>query len=555
VITILDELLSLPQETEWVEFKYNNNNPTEIGEYIAAIANSAALLDKNYGYLVWGIQNETHRVIGTTFKPRQEKKGNESLENWLTASLSPQINFTINEFKRENSNIVIFTIPKAVSETVKFKGIPYIRVGSHKKKLNDHPEKEKELWRILNSSTVDWSATILESASLEDLDSEAILFARKQYAMKNPKFSEELDTWDDITFLNKAKLCKNGKITISAMILLGKETSSYFLSPAQAHITWIFKDDNNMEKDYQHFSCPLIMASDLIQKKIRNNTIRHMPNGSLFPVEIKQYDSWVIRETLHNCIAHQDYSMQGKISVIETSSSLTFTNLGTFIPGSVTDMIKNDVPPDIYRNYFLTNAMVNLNMIDTIGSGIKKMFSIQKSRSFPLPEYDLFNSKPEKVKVRIDGNILDENYTKYLLQNQDLDIFTVIALDKVQKGHALTEIEFKGLKKLNLVEGRRPNLFVSSQLLNSNKDKVAYIKNRAFDKKHYKKLIISYLEKYNDATRADLDALIMDKLSDALGPIQRKHFITNLLQEMRLESLVCLNGTTRWGKWVISKNS
>ena len=112
-------------------------------------------------------------------------------------------------------------------------------------------------------------------------------------------------------------------------------------------------------------------------------TYRYMRNETLFPTEITQYEPWVIREALHNAIAHQDYTQGGRVNVIEDAESLLFTNLGEFLPGSVEEVILRDAPPERYRNQFLATAMANLNMIDIIGSGIKRMFSLQQQRSFP----------------------------------------------------------------------------------------------------------------------------------------------------------------------------
>lgn len=118
-------------------------------------------------------------------------------------------------------------------------------------------------------------------------------------------------------------------------------------------------------------------------------------------------DPQMIRETLHNCIAHEDYSKGGKINVVETPSSLLFTNVGMFLPGTVEEVIVWDAPPEVYPNRFLAEAMVNLNMIDTIGSGIKRMFTRQRQRNFPMPDYDL--SEQERVKVRVIGEVIDTN--------------------------------------------------------------------------------------------------------------------------------------------------
>ena len=507
----LDELLRLPAETEWVEFKHNNSNPQEIGEYLSAISNGAALAFKSTGYIVWGIEDETHAVLGTTFRPKQAKKGNEDLESWLLHLLNPRIDFTIHEFQRNGASVVLFAVQAANTTPVRFSGEAYIRVGSYKKKLKEYPEKERRLWQVLSESPVDWSAQIVEGATLADLDLEALAFARLQYREKHPQQAAEIGGWDDATFLNKAKVCIGGKVTRAALLLLGKPESAHLLSPAQVRITWVLRDARKQEQDYQHFDLPFLLAGDNVLRKVRNLTIRQLPSGTLFPHEVTQYDPWVMRETLHNCIAHQDYPLGGRINVVETPDTLLFTNLGSFLPGSVEEMIRSDAPPEIYRNPFLAQAMVNLNMIDTIGSGIKRMFTRQRERSFPLPDYEL--DDPQKVAVRLTGQVLDENYTQLLLSRTELDLMDVIALDRVQKKRPLDDESFQRLKAQKLIEGRRPNLFVSAKIAAATGDKAAYIKNRAFDKQHYKDMVVAYLEKFGEATRAELDKLLLDKLS------------------------------------------
>ena len=337
-----------------------------------------------------------------------------------------------------------------------------------------------------------------------------------------------MDRWNDTTFLNKAKVCIEGKITRAAVILLGKSESEHFLFPAIARITWVLKDTDGTERDYQHFGPPLILAVDQVFARIRNLTYRYMRNETLFPTEITQYEPWVIREALHNAIAHQDYTQGGRVNVIEDAESLLFTNLGEFLPGSVEEVILRDAPPERYRNQFLATAMANLNMIDIIGSGIKRMFSLQQQRSFPLPEYDL--SEQGRVKVRIIGKILDERYTRMLMTRTELGMMDAIALDKVQKGKPLTDDEFRSLKAKRLIEGRRPKLFVSAEIAAVTDTRADYIKKRAFNKKHYEEMIIGYLKEFGEASRTDIDGLLMDKISDALDNDQKRTSITNLLQ-------------------------
>jgi len=237
-----------------------------------------------------------------------------------------------------------------------------------------------------------------------------------------------------------------------------------------------------------------------------------------------------------------------RINVVENPEELIFTNLGHFIPETVDNAIHRDAPEEFYRNRFLVNAMVNLNMIDTIGSGIKKMFIEQRKRYFPLPDFDL--SDPGKVIVKIYGKILNYNYSRILINNMNLDLGAVIALDKVQKKYAIAPEELKVLRRMKLVEGRLPNLYVSAVIAEATGEKESYIRNKAFDKDFYKKMVISYLRQYGFATRQDIDELLLVKMSDALDEQQKRRRIGNILQEMaKKEGTIENSGSKRFSKW------
>ena len=548
----LEQLLELPQETEWAEFKHNNSESQMIGEYLSALSNSAALEGRPFGYIAWGVDNGTRNIVGTSFKPRSQKgAGNEDLEPWLNKLLAPKVNFRIFEFEANGHPMVMFEVQAANTAPVSFRGCRYVRVGSHKKPLGEHPEKERKLWILLSGPNRDWSAQICTEANLNDLDLIAIDFARQEYKKKHPALAVEVDGWNDVTFLNKAKVCINGEITRTAILLLGKNESEHYLSPSVARISWVLKDVDGISKDYQHFGPPLILAVNQVFDKVRNLTYRYLPDASLFPTEVTQYDPWVIRETLHNCIAHQDYQQGGKINVVEQPDSLLFTNVGTFLPGSVEEVVIRDAPPEVYPNRFLAEAMVNLNMIDTIGSGIKRMFTMQRKRNFPMPDYELDESN--RVKVGIAGKVLDEKYTRMLQSRSDLDLLDVIGLDKVQKGKGITHAEFKRLKEKKLIEGRRPNLFVSAAVAAATESKAEYIKNRAFNKEYYQNLLVNYLKKYGQAKREDIDNLLFDKLSDALDDNQKRNYIMNLLQKIRRNGTVKVLGKGGGAVWQLHK--
>lgn len=552
LIDLVDRLRQEPTETEWLEFKINDEEPQAIGEYISALSNSASLHGQEYGYLLFGIKDQTHEVVGTDFKPRKKKIGNQELENWLITQLQPSMDFKIFEFNYSGKPIVLFRIEPARNTPIRFKGIEYIRVGSYKKKLADHPEKARKIW--IKKPAVDWSAQVCEGASLDDLDPRAVARARDEFKKKYPDKAVEVDTWDDSTFLNKAKMTIQGKITRAAILLLGKEESEHFISPSVAKISWILKDEHNVEKDYEHFAPPFLLNTDVLFSKIRNLKYRYLQENTLFPTEITQYEPYVIREALHNCIAHQDYELRGRINVIEMPDELLFTNLGSFIPESVETVIEQDAPPELYRNHFLANAMVNLKMIDTQGGGIKKMFMMQRSRFFPLPEYDL--SDPERVKVKIYGKILDKNYTQILIAKTDLDLKTVICLDKVQKKKRLNEQEYKFIKSKKLVEGRYPNLFVAAHIAAVTGDKTAYIRNRAFDDAHYKKMVLSFIKQYGSASRKDIDNLLLDKLSDALDDQQKKNKVRNIIYAMANRDKTIVNkGSSVKSVWALTSKT
>lgn len=275
--SLVEELTSLPKETEWVEFKLNYAEPEKIGEYLSALSNSACLHNKEKGYLLFGIENETQKVVGTSFKPARSKIGNEELENWLAIKLEPRIDFVVHEFEYNGHPVVLIEIDAAYSIPVKFKGTAHIRVGSYKKRLSYHPEKERKIWQKRDQS--DWSAQICQGAAIDDLDKEAILKAKEQYKQKYPKLANDVDAWDDLTFLNKAKITRQGKITRAAIILLGKDESEHFLSPSVAKISWLLKDEQNLEKDYAHFGPPFILNVEELFSRVRNLNYRYLPDS------------------------------------------------------------------------------------------------------------------------------------------------------------------------------------------------------------------------------------------------------------------------------------
>lgn len=191
-------------------------------------------------------------------------------------------------------------------------------------------------------------------------------------------------------------------------------------------------------------------------------------------------------------------------------------------------------------------------MIDTIGSGIRRMYRKQRERNFPLPDFDL--NTPGIVRVGITGKVIDEKYTRMLIRRRDLELMDVVALDKVQKGYPVTQEERILLREKKLIEGRYPRIYVSEYVAADTDTRAEYIRKRSFDIQHFKDLVVSYLKKYREADRKDIDTLLMNKVSDALDDKQKHLFIKNLLQQMRHEGIITTTGgKTRSAKWILTK--
>lgn len=540
------QLLQEPSEQEWLEFKENYHSAEEIGERISALSNGACIRNKRYGYLIFGVKDHDHSIVGTTFDPKKQKaKGNEDLEFWLLTRLNPRIDFKIHELEIEGKHLVLFEIPATSGSPVSFLHEAYIRIGSYTKKLKDYPDKAKKIWQSMET---DWSAEICPDATLQDLDPIAIATARQLFIRKNPRLAEDVPNWDDATFLNKARVTIQGKITKTAIVLLGLPESAHFINPAVAQITWILKGVDGVEKDYQHFYTPFLLAVDELYHKIRNLKYRYIVDGTLFPEEVDQYDPYIIREALSNAIAHQDYRLGGRITVVEKEdSTLTFQNYGSFLPVSIENVILNDAPEQKYRNTFLVNAMMQLNLIDTIGSGIRRMFLKQKEKFFPMPDYSFENNR---VQVKFTGKVLSMDYARKLAELPDLSLTNIIALDQVQKNQLISDDDAAELRKKGLIEGRKPNYCISANVAEQTDQQAEYLEMRGLDDQHYQGLILEYLRKFKQAKRADFEKLLIDKLPQILDEDQRRHRVRNLLQKMRRDGLVEAKGLT----WYLKKS-
>ena len=556
LLETLTQLLQLPREKGSVEFKSNLSEADEIGRYIAGLANTAALQGHERAWMVWGVEDGTHRVTGTHFNPFTQKVkagSNQALTIWLQVMTQPRADFEFHEVQHPDGRVVMLEIHSARSAPIAFLHVRYVRIDSHLVKLGEHPDKEARLWSQLGQKE-DWSGALVPGASMEDLDPEAIAAARVRFteyltrsepdASRHVSIRAEAVTWSTETLLNKAHVTKQGRITRSALLLLGKDEASHFLSPADTKITWVLRDASNGTVTSQPFCIPFLLATERAFARIRNVTIDHMPDGTLFPTPVQQYDAWVLREALHNAVAHQDYTLGGKINLVEHPDRLVVTNLGQFIPESVEWMLEHQSPPEHYRNQWLIDGMIRLRMIEQAGSGIRRMFATQRQRLFPLPDY-AFDFSPQghpRVELTLQGQILDPKFARALLARSDLTLGQVLRLDRVQKRQPLSVAEAKALRELGLIEGRSPNHFISAKVADAVDQKAQYIHNRGLDDQHYQELVMGYLKRYGQASRADLDGLLRAKLPDVLTEEQKANKVKNLLQTMRRAGVIAPRG-------------
>lgn len=540
-------------ENEVVEFKEANNNfkQDDIGKYFSAISNEANLKGLQCGWLVFGVRNKDHIIVGTDYR---DTKGLESLKQEISDNTTGGLSFfeiyeIFPEVYSGKKRVIMFQIPAATT------GIPtgwknhfYGRNGESLCALS---LAEQDI--IRGQEKNDWSKQIVAGATIEHLDKDAIALAREKYMEKmekRPHIIEEVNAMSDEDFLTKIKLLINGRVTNAAMLLLGNEDFDYLFEKAP-EASWRLYDSKDDVKDYEIFKIPYITLSDRIFAKIRNLTYRYMPNQlTLFPTETMQYDTWLLRELLNNCIAHSDYTIGGRIYLNEREDELTFTNPGTFLPGSIEIALRKNYNSPFYRNQLLAETMVKFNMIDTQSMGIRKVYKIQQEKYFPLPDYDFSVSR--QVGVTVYGKVLDENYTKVLFDNQDFDLETVFLIDRVQKHQPISKDALKYLRKLGIVEGKASNLYVSAKVAESIDEKGRYVKNKAFDDEAYEKWIISFLKTYKKGTKADFIDLLSDKLSDSLTDKQKEYKVRNLLTKMKKKGIVTTDSPNkRLANWIL----
>ena len=545
-------LRNYPQENtrcEWKEFKNLKNSfcgdeKDDVISYVSAIANMEG------GHLVVGVQDKTLDIVGTdTYNYDRQKAILRLTERCVNLSTE---GLDIEEFTTDDTNrkVWVIHIPKH---------LPKRPVFAHNKAWQRIEDSLVEMTAermsaILDEPIVgeiDWSAQIVDNATITDLDEVAIAKARMMYKKVHNRIPEiEINEWSVEEFLSNSGIMIDGKLTRSAIILLGKPASVYKLRPAVVQITWTLHDEQHEVIDYEHFTVPFIITVDEILAKIHNLTMRELPGGTLFPDTMKQYDDYTIREALHNCIAHQDYTLQQRINFVENPGYLYCENGGSFFPGTLQNALKMHGPQRHFRNECLCQAMVHFNMIDTVGRGIKKMFNEQRRRHFPMPDY-VINATNKEVAVRIYGNVINERYTQLLKNDNTLTLQDCIMLDAVQKGRVIDEGVALNLLKRGLIEGETPNYLISLGVAKATHQLSGYTRQKGLDKTKLKYMVLQLL--HNAGNEGLKREVVYDYLKDVL-PIskteeQQLRIVGRLLGEMYTENLIDRVGL----KWKIKE--
>ncbi|MFD1710406.1 RNA-binding domain-containing protein [Ottowia flava] len=533
-----------------MEFKEASNDydTDKLGKYFSALCNEANLRNCERAWLVFGVNERHRRVVGTGYRSQQDRLN--SLKDQIARGTSPSVSLrNIHVLQTVEGRVVLFEIPAAPRGIpIAWQGHYYARAGDSLAPLS----LEKQDTIRAQTARQDWSAQVVPGATLEDLDPDALHAARASFVAKhaNRLDANEMLAWPLSIFLDRSLVTQDGQITRTALLLLGKPESSWRLSPHPAQMTWSLEGP---ERAYEHFGPPFLLATTALYRRIRNVQMRLLPHDELLPIEVAKYDQKAVLEALHNCIAHQDYSRDGRIVVTEWPDRLVLDSEGTFFEGQPLDYVPGHQRPRRYRNTFLAHAMAGLNMIDTMGYGIHEMYQAQARRYFPLPDYDL--SESASVRLTLYGGVVDPAYTRLLMQQTRLSWEDVLALDRVQKKLPLPDEVISGLRRKKLIEGRKPHFHVAASVAAATAQRADYIRTRAQDDAFYAKLVTDYLHEFGQANRKDINALLLGKLSEALSLQQRHTKIGSLLTKMRRQGLITNGGSDAVPRWQLTERS
>ena len=382
---LTDELVKLPKENEWVEFKTNNDDPKMIGSAISALANSAALLGKLSAYMIWGVEDVNHKIVGSTFQPSTAKHNQQELESWLLQKLEPKIDFHFWEFEYQGFALVLLEIQAAIHKPVRFDGTEYIRIGSYTKKLRDFSEKERELWRILDRVPFE------RQIALKSVSSERVLQLlefTKYFDMTKQPLPDTLSgilakLQDDKLIIENAGMWD---ITNLGAILFAKRLSDFDRLAKKAVRIIRYQGNNKFttEKEINSLS-GYAVGFEQIMQSIKSLLPSYEEIGLTFRREINAYPEIALRELVANALIHQDFNISGTSPMIEIFSH-RLENRNTGSPLIEVDRFM-DKPP-CSRNEHLAALMRRLDICEERGTGIDKVILQIELNQMPAPYFE-----------------------------------------------------------------------------------------------------------------------------------------------------------------------
>lgn len=383
--SLVYELTNLPMETEWVEFKHNKDDPEEIGEYISALSNSATLHGKASAYILWGVEDSTRQIVGTSFKPKEKRIGNEQLENWLLRLLDPQVEVRIFEGEVDGAPVVLFEIQHALSRPVRFKGVEYIRVGNYKKKLHDHPEKERALWRIFEQTPFEMG--IAKSNITSDEVLELLDYPNYFHLIKQP--------FPDNRTAIMSRLCAEKiinhvagdryDITNNGAVLFARNLDDFGRLSRKALRVIIYQGNNRVKTvkehiDHKGYAIGFEGSIAYINSQLPQNE----EIGQALRREVRTYPEIAVRELVANMLIHQDFSLTGAGPMVEIFiDRMEFSNPG--VP--LIDTLRFIDEPPRSRNEALAALMRRMNICEERGSGIDKVIFHVEVYQLPAPDF------------------------------------------------------------------------------------------------------------------------------------------------------------------------
>ena len=386
LLSLVHELCALPRETEWVEFKVNEAEPQAIGKYISALANAAALVGKAFAYLVWGVRDEDHAIVGTTFNPHFAKVGNEELENWLLRLLEPKIDFRFFVVPVDGNTVVLLEIPRATRHPVRFSGQEFIRVGTYKKKLKDFPEKERALWRIFDRTPFEEGVVIEHAAPDEVL--RLLDYPTYFDLLEQPLPADRDGILRALAEDQLIRRCHAGgwDITNLGAILFAKRLNDFHSLRRKAvrvvqyrgnGRTETLKEQEGIKGYASGFEGLVNYINGLLPK---NEVI-----GQALRKTVPMFPELAVRELVANALIHQDFLVRGAGPLVEIfDDRIEITNPGE--PLVDTERFVDSPPKS--RNETLASLMRRFGICEERGSGIDKVVFQVELYQLPAPLFE-----------------------------------------------------------------------------------------------------------------------------------------------------------------------